>query len=187
MAAPILWAPGTIAFFLQEKTHAHKIPRFRGGYFGFFGGGSADFIFMGARIFLKLGNASLFTKCLFTIFAPLNPPPPNQQSDGFPLELLLKGPQIELRTLSQNCEQTLQRLRTNRIANKPAFLNNCRPSLRSLRKARFIGLGRTKKENFCRRAHLVGNFLEGEKEKAEEGTFWWGLFLANFNDETGEN
>ena len=34
------------------KTHVHKIPRFRGGgYFGF-GGGSADFIFMGARIFL---------------------------------------------------------------------------------------------------------------------------------------
>ena len=37
------------------KTHVHKIPRFRGGgYFGFWGGGgSADFIFMGARIFLK--------------------------------------------------------------------------------------------------------------------------------------
>ena len=38
------------------------------------------------------------------------PPPPNQQNDGFPLELLLKGPQTELRTLSQNCEQTLQKL-----------------------------------------------------------------------------
>ena len=37
------------------QSHVHKIPRFRGGgYFGFFfGGGSADFIFMGARIFLK--------------------------------------------------------------------------------------------------------------------------------------
>ena len=54
MAAPILWAPGKIAFFLQENLHAHKIPCFRGGgYFGFFlGGGSADFIFMDARIFL---------------------------------------------------------------------------------------------------------------------------------------
>ena len=59
MAAPILWAPGKNTFFLQEKpeneefTHAHKIPRFRGAYFGFFwGGGSADFIFMGTRIFL---------------------------------------------------------------------------------------------------------------------------------------
>ena len=54
----------------------------------------------------QIGNARLFTKCLFTIFVPLNPPPPNQQSDGFPLEFLLKGPQTELRTLSQNCEQT---------------------------------------------------------------------------------
>ena len=60
---------------------------------------------------------------MFTIFAPLKPPPPpNQQSDGFPLEFLLKGPQTELRTLSQNCEQTLQKLRTNRIMNKGEFL-----------------------------------------------------------------
>ena len=50
MAAPILCAPGKIAFFLQEKTHARKIPRFRGGgIVGFLGG--ADFIFMGAGIF----------------------------------------------------------------------------------------------------------------------------------------
>ena len=60
MAAPILWAPGKNAFFLQEKTHVHKIPPFRGGgILGggiFFGGGSADFIFMGARIFLICGS-----------------------------------------------------------------------------------------------------------------------------------
>ena len=37
------------AFFLQENLHVHKIPRF-------FGGGSADFIFMGAGIFLKNGQ-----------------------------------------------------------------------------------------------------------------------------------
>ena len=43
------------------------------------------------------------------------PPPPNQQSDRFPLEFLFEGPQTELRTLGQNCEQTLQKLRTNRI------------------------------------------------------------------------
>ena len=73
-----------------------------------------------------LGNARLFTKVLFTIFAPLKPPPPNHQNDGFPLEFLLKGPQTELRTLSQNCEQTLQKLRTNRIMNKRAFLNSFR-------------------------------------------------------------
>ena len=37
------------------KTHVHKIPRFRGGIWGLgFRGGSADFIFMGARIFLIL-------------------------------------------------------------------------------------------------------------------------------------
>ena len=70
-----------------------------------------------------LGNVNLFTKFLFTIFVPLDPPPPpNQQSDGFPLEFLLKGPQTELQTLRQNCEQTLQKLRTNRIVNKRAFL-----------------------------------------------------------------
>ena len=40
MAAPILWTPGKMRSFCR-KTHVHKIPRFRGG--------SADFIFMGAR------------------------------------------------------------------------------------------------------------------------------------------
>ena len=40
MAAPMLWAPGKISFFLQENLHAHKIPRFGGGgYLGFWGGG----------------------------------------------------------------------------------------------------------------------------------------------------
>ena len=38
-----------------KKNHVRKIPPFRGGgVCG--GGGSADFIFMGARIFLKMGN-----------------------------------------------------------------------------------------------------------------------------------
>ena len=31
MAAPILWVPGIFWFFLLEKPHTHKIPRFRGG------------------------------------------------------------------------------------------------------------------------------------------------------------
>ena len=59
MAAPILWTPGKNAFFLQDPVH--KIPRFRGGgILGFGGGGgSADFIFMGARIFLKLRSADV--------------------------------------------------------------------------------------------------------------------------------
>ena len=54
IAAPILWTPGKMRPFCR-KPCVHKIPRFGGGgYFGFLGGGgSADFIFMGARIFLK--------------------------------------------------------------------------------------------------------------------------------------
>ena len=36
-----------------RKNPVHKIPHFRGGYFGFGGGGKCRFIFMGARIFLK--------------------------------------------------------------------------------------------------------------------------------------
>ena len=42
--------------FSAGKTLVHKIPRFRGGVFWVLGGGSADFIFMGARIFLNLGG-----------------------------------------------------------------------------------------------------------------------------------
>ena len=54
MAAPILWAPGKNASVLHKNLHAHKIPRFRGGgVFRVLGrGGSAVFIFKGARIFL---------------------------------------------------------------------------------------------------------------------------------------
>ena len=51
MAAPILWTPGKMRSFCR-KNHVRKIPLFLGGGFG--GGGSADFIFMDARIFLKL-------------------------------------------------------------------------------------------------------------------------------------
>ena len=57
MGASILWTPGKMRSFCGKspQTHVHKIPRFRGGgYFGFWGGGSADFIFMGARISLKI-------------------------------------------------------------------------------------------------------------------------------------
>ena len=55
-------------------------------------------------------------------FMPLNPPLPTSKVMDFLLEFLLKGPQTELQTLSQNCKQTLQKLRTNRIVNKRAFL-----------------------------------------------------------------
>ena len=58
MAAPILWTPGKNAFFLQENLHVHKIPRFWGGGGNFVlgGGGSADFIFMGANGGLRDGG-----------------------------------------------------------------------------------------------------------------------------------
>ena len=39
-----------------RKTYVHKIPRFRGGGILGFGGGGADFIFMGARIFLIISE-----------------------------------------------------------------------------------------------------------------------------------
>ena len=52
------------------------------------------------------------------VCSPINPPPPNQQDDGFPLQFLLEGPQTQLRTLSQSCEQTLQKLRTQKIGLK---------------------------------------------------------------------
>ena len=56
MAAPIFWAPGKMRSFCR-KNHVHKIPAFEGGGIWGFGkgGGSADFIFMGARVFLKKG------------------------------------------------------------------------------------------------------------------------------------
>ena len=51
MAAPILWAPGKMFRFCR-KTNVHKIPRFGGGGVFWVGGGSADFIIIGAGIFL---------------------------------------------------------------------------------------------------------------------------------------
>ena len=66
MGASILWTPGKMRSFCG-KNHVHKIPRFRGGgvfWVFFWGGGSADFIFMGARIFLRRGNKSCILRTL---------------------------------------------------------------------------------------------------------------------------
>ena len=50
----------------------------------------------------------------FTIFVPINPP--SQPAKwGISSWILLEAPQTELRTLGQNCEETLQKYRTNRI------------------------------------------------------------------------
>ena len=55
MGASILWTPGKMRSFCRKKTMSIKFRVLGGGLFGFFwGGGSADFIFMGARIFLTL-------------------------------------------------------------------------------------------------------------------------------------
>ena len=51
MAAPISWTPGKCVL-SAEKTHVHKIPRFRGGgILGFFLGGEVPILFLWAREF----------------------------------------------------------------------------------------------------------------------------------------
>ena len=60
MAAPILWALAFFGSFCWKTPHAHKIPRFMRRFLFFFffgkrgGGGGANFIFMGAGIFLNM-------------------------------------------------------------------------------------------------------------------------------------
>ena len=75
MAAPILRTPGIFWFFLLENSHAHTIPRFRGGggcwVFLEGGGGSADFIFMGVGIFPISGRNVLPDLCVYPETAPL--------------------------------------------------------------------------------------------------------------------
>ena len=52
MGASILWMPGKMRSFCRNKPMSIKFLILGGGgYFGFWGG--ADFIFMGARIFLN--------------------------------------------------------------------------------------------------------------------------------------
>ena len=48
-----------------RKNHVRKIPLFWGGFLG--GGGSADFIFMGARIFLKFTTLRFLDMEVITI------------------------------------------------------------------------------------------------------------------------
>ena len=62
MGASILWTPGKMRSFCRKNP----CPLGGGGYFGFFfGGGSADFIFMGARILpLKLTSQKQFYEIL---------------------------------------------------------------------------------------------------------------------------
>ena len=59
IAAPILWTPGKHASVLQGKPMSIKFLVLGGGFWGFLGGGSADFIFMGARIFQEKASAEI--------------------------------------------------------------------------------------------------------------------------------
>ena len=79
---------------------------------------------LGLRVSRILVNKASGDSVLHVLGSKYTPPPSQPANDGFPLEFLLKGPQTELRTLSQNCEQTLQKLRTDRVMNKRAFLRN---------------------------------------------------------------
>ena len=62
MAAPILWAPGIFAFFLQDNPHAHKTPPFRGGGRGFFGRGGVEvrILFLWAWGFFRKVQTRIF-------------------------------------------------------------------------------------------------------------------------------
>ena len=73
MGAPILWAPGFFACFLQENLCVHKIPRFRGGggILGFFWGGGVPILFLWARgfFFSEIGSsAKTFSKVPLQVF-----------------------------------------------------------------------------------------------------------------------
>ena len=56
----------------------------------------------------SLGNANLFTTFLFTTLVPLKPPFPTRKVMKLFSDLLLKGPQTELRILSQNANKLSQ-------------------------------------------------------------------------------
>ena len=56
MAVPILWAPGKMRSFCR-KNNVHKIPPFRGGILGFFGGGECRFYFCGREDFFDKWTA----------------------------------------------------------------------------------------------------------------------------------
>ena len=61
MAAPILWTPGKKRPFCRKNLHVHKIPRFRGGYLGFFfGGGECRFYFYGRGDFSEINLICIY-------------------------------------------------------------------------------------------------------------------------------
>ena len=92
------------AFFLQERPMSIKFLVLGGGVFWVFGGGSADFIFMGARIFLRKSDQKVTEKLerwphipffllgqLLPLFGPLTPHNPLVYSGFWPPTPLIKG------------------------------------------------------------------------------------------------
>ena len=67
MAAPILWARGKIAFFLQENPLSIKFLVLGGGYFGVLGGGGCRFDFYGREDF-----SDFFLRPKIADFCPLS-------------------------------------------------------------------------------------------------------------------
>ena len=64
MAVPILWTPGKMRSFCRKKPMSIKFLLLGGGgIWGFFGGGSAYFIFVDARIFLTCPTFHQIAPC----------------------------------------------------------------------------------------------------------------------------
>ena len=70
------------------------------------------------------------------------------------LEFLLEGPQTKLRTLSQNCELTLQKLRTNRIMNKRGVSEHCRTTFSKI----WRGVARESRYTLCQNGPVAPTF-----------------------------
>ena len=79
-----------------------------GCFWGLCGSSGGNFGCFKERCSFLLRKRQFVHKNFVHNFCAPSPPLPKQESDGFPLEFLLKGSQKELRTLSPNCEQTLQ-------------------------------------------------------------------------------
>ena len=69
MAAPILWAPGIFGLFLQDKN-SMSIKFLVSGvwYLVFLGGGSVNFVFMGAGIFVILDYTMIKALAVINLF-----------------------------------------------------------------------------------------------------------------------
>ena len=139
MAAPILWTPGKIRPFCR-KNHVHRIPRFRGGgILGFWGGGggSADSIFMGARIFHTNGQvlARPISTAFLWLFGSLNCSWMSRSSSGQSFSLLFQQKRGEKKPQTKKKEKgVFQTVLIN--CNGCPYGFNCRGSRGAPKKSR---------------------------------------------------